>query len=782
MTRNPFSNTTGVLTSYIVIAIAFGAPAFQTYAQDRDIEEVIVTAQKREQNLQDVPLAVSVIGGASLDKDGNRVDLQSIQALVPSLTYRRGSGNRESTLIMRGIGTVSFSTAAEPAVATVIDGVVLSRSGQAFNELADIERVEVLKGPQGTLFGKNASGGVINVVTKGPTEDFEASAQLSYFEDDEIRLKSTISGPISDKLGVRLNGFAGSFDGHLDNIFTGEKAQGYDRSGVRAVMQYDHSDTFTATFIGDFMERDDNCCADVLSGPPSDALNELLQAGTGQGDETRELNQDQPAVNKGDAYGLQVNFEKEFANGLVLTSITSKRDWEDTLRFDLDFGPNSVPTGPLFVNSLGGFFGSNGIVDLGITDVDQFTQELRINSPAGERVEYTAGVYYFTSNLDRTFTRTVSTCIASTLDVDPVIGAAPCTVTDSTITTNFGTAFINVEVDNFAVFGNANIRINDKLDVILGARYTDDEVSYDHERITDFDPSGPGVAPAFALSDSVDETDFSVRAGVQYDLNDDMTSYFTYTQGYKGPAFNVFFNMGENNAPAIGAETADAFELGLKSVWLDGALTANLAAWYAEYENFQANSFININGVLTTNLTNAGTVKTQGVEADLFWSPIDDLSINASIVLTDAEVDDVNIPEGADQDQIDSLRSRIGTPLPFAPDLAFNVSAQYWVPLANQPFDLVFDTQYNYNDEVASTIFVTDLDNSVNRIDSYGIWNANISLVSKDDTYAFILHMRNIADESYVSTVSGGFDAGARLQIPRDADRYFGASARFSFQ
>ena len=157
MKNTLISGTKRTTTVLATLTVAFGLPTGGAIGQERVIEEVIVTAQKREQNLQEVPLSVSVVSGADLDNDGNRVDLQSIQALVPSLSYRRGSGNRESTLIMRGVGTVSFSTAAEPAVATVIDGVVLSRSGQAFNELADIERIEVLKGPQGMLFGKNAS-------------------------------------------------------------------------------------------------------------------------------------------------------------------------------------------------------------------------------------------------------------------------------------------------------------------------------------------------------------------------------------------------------------------------------------------------------------------------------------------------------------------------------------------------------------------------------------------------------------------------------------------------
>ena len=157
------------------------------------------------------------------------------------------------------------------------------------------------------------------------------------------------------------------------------------------------------------------------------------------------------------------------------------------------------------------------------------------------------------------------------------------------------------------------------------------------------------LPPAFQRTDSVDDTDFSVRAGVTYGFSDNANTYFTYTQGYKGPAFNVFFNMGLNNSPAIGAETADAFELGLKTVLLDGALTANFAAFNAEYENFQANSFININGVLTTNLTNAGDVRTRGLEADFVWDPTDNFTLSGAATFMDAEVTGVNIPDGADQ-------------------------------------------------------------------------------------------------------------------------------------
>ncbi|RME63292.1 MAG: TonB-dependent receptor, partial [Alphaproteobacteria bacterium] len=330
--------------SAAALAVAIGFAAVPAAAQ---VEEIIVSAQKREESLLRVPVAVTTLGAGQLETFGNLIDIQRIQALIPSLNFRRGSGNRESALVLRGIGTISFSIAAEPAVATVIDGVVLSRSGQAFNELADIARIEVLRGPQGTLFGKNASGGVINIISKKPADSPEAYMEASYFKGDEVRVKGSLSGPISDALKYRLNAFFGSFDGYIDNVLLNKRSHGYDRAGVRGMFEWSPTNTLTLTLIGDWMERNDNCCADLLSGPPADALNALVLGGVSRGIETRAINQDQPANNSGDAYGLQLNGDLRVFGDHTITSISAFRVWEDDLLFDLDFGPNSAVSGPL---------------------------------------------------------------------------------------------------------------------------------------------------------------------------------------------------------------------------------------------------------------------------------------------------------------------------------------------------------------------------------------------------------------------------------------------------
>ena len=205
------------------------------------IEEVVVTAQKREQGLQEVPLAVTVLQSETIDSAYAK-NIEDLQALVPSLSFRKGNTNRNSALTVRGIGTISFSVAAEPSVSTVVDGVVLGRSGQAFTDLYDLERVEVLRGPQGTLFGKNASAGVLNITTKRPTDEFSAYLDTSFFQDNELRLKGKISGSLGENARGSLTIARSEFDGYLTNTFNNKEVGGYDHEGFRGMLEYDVAD------------------------------------------------------------------------------------------------------------------------------------------------------------------------------------------------------------------------------------------------------------------------------------------------------------------------------------------------------------------------------------------------------------------------------------------------------------------------------------------------------------------------------------------------------------
>ncbi|MFN3553372.1 MAG: TonB-dependent receptor plug domain-containing protein, partial [Novosphingobium meiothermophilum] len=220
-TRLPVARVLAASASALSLAVAAQGHAQEASEETSGgIGEIVVTAQKVKENIQTVPIAISAVTADRLESTGT-TSLEGITRLVPSVTFRKGTTSANSAIVMRGVGTITFSVAAEPSVSTVVDGVVLSRSGQAFMDLVDLERIEVLRGPQGTLFGKNASAGLVNMVSKGGTDTLEAEARAEWFEGKEYRLRAAVSGPLAEGLSGRITGFYGSFDGNITNVFGG---------------------------------------------------------------------------------------------------------------------------------------------------------------------------------------------------------------------------------------------------------------------------------------------------------------------------------------------------------------------------------------------------------------------------------------------------------------------------------------------------------------------------------------------------------------------------------
>jgi iron complex outermembrane receptor protein len=738
--------------SAAAIMIASGGSA---YAQ---VDEIIVTAQKKEENLQDVPIAVTALSGAEVDASASN-NLEQLQQLVPALNFRKGTTTRNSALFLRGVGTISFSIAAEPSVSTVVDGTVLARSGQAFADLYDIERVEVLRGPQGTLFGKNASSGVVNIITKGGSDEFEGTLDVSLFEEEEIRTKLSLAGPLSETMSGRFTAFYGEYDGNITNIFNNEKANGYERYGARGVLDWEPTANANYRFILEYSEGDDNCCTEITGvsrGNPQDAE---LGFDNSRGDETRVINHNLTSKTLDENLGLSATGNWELASGHVVTGIASYRNSENTEIREGDFLPRP-------------FVGQFELHDIGVQEFDQQSLELRIASPQDQQFTYQAGLYYFNAEGDRTFTREDVVCNTSTLPADPVTGAVPCDLTDTT-NTSFPTATSNQtsEFDNFAIFGQGTYNVSDVFRVIAGLRFTNDEVSFTNVRIDGVDSvtgapaSGPGVrATGVNLSGSTDNTNLSGKLVGQYDINDDVTAYASYTRGYKGPAFNVFFNQTLDNV--IDEETSDAFEAGLKTRLWDDKLILNLAAYFAEYDNFQANNFIVISGALTTNLTNAGTIETKGIEADFIAQPTPNWTLSGGVAFNDAEVAEFN-----PNPLTGAPNAQNGTQLPLAPEFSASIVSDYTMEF--QRYNGHLRTSYSYKDDQFSGL------GEAGPIDAYGLLDASIGISDKDDKYRLTFLAKNLTDESFVTLNTGN---GTRLHIPREADRYFGVNFRANFR
>jgi iron complex outermembrane receptor protein len=739
-------------------AVLAGASPANAAATDG---EIIVTAQKRSENLQKVPAAVSVVQGAQI---GAAVNIENVQTLVPTLTFRKGGTSLNSSLFLRGVGTINFSIAAEPSVATVLDGVVLARAGEAFGDLNDIERIEVLRGPQGTLFGKNASAGAINIVSKKPGSVHGGQIEASIFEDSDYRLKASVDLPFSEAVRSRVTAFRSSYDGNITNLTTGDKVNGYDRWGVRGIVDVKASPKLDFTFIGDYRKADDNCCTEVIGAPPAGAnqaaITSLLSGVRFAGDETRQVRNNLVTATKEESWGLSAQAGYQLGDH-TLTSITAFRGWDNREIREGDWLDRPAAY-------VGNAFAQ--LHDNGPQESKTFSQELRIASPSGKMLEYIAGLYYYRADADRVFTRSDVVCTASTLAIDAT-GQRPCATGASTFITPSSTASFGSEFTNTAAFADGRLHLNDAVTLIGGVRFTRDELSYYHSRIPAA-VAGPGLrTDGTGFIGSTDNDNVSGRLGAQFQVTPSVMTYATWSRGYKGPAFNVFFNMNANQRNVIEPETAHSYEIGAKTAFFDNKLVLNLAAFDAKYKNYQANNFDTLNGVVITRLTNAGDVSTQGFEADWLLRPTDALTITGGFAYTDAQVDNFRTPAGQTQ------AVRPGSPLALSPKYKGTLGVDYRLE-SSLPVLVFLGGQYSHTSEQYSDLG----QNPLLRIDGYDIFDASIGISDKQDKYRITLVGKNLTDESFASLITPGGPGGAlRYQIPREADRYFGVSLRAKF-
>jgi iron complex outermembrane receptor protein len=762
----------------LAVAILATLAAAQAAAQQADqneqataLDTIVVTAQKREQSLQDVPVALTYVDGTQIETTGG-FNVEQLKTLVPSLNIRKTNTTLNQAIFLRGVGTINFAIAAQPSVATVVDGVVYSSAGEAFGDLYDIERIEVLRGPQGTLFGKNASAGVVNIVSRMPGDVFSGYADLGWFEDNEKRIRGAIDVPLSPTLRTRTTVTWGDFDGYIDNISTtpaGGKLNGYDRKGIRTIWQADPSDNVKLTFIADYRDSDDNCCVEVIGVSPTGAnaaaLNSILRTNF-RGDSTREVRQNLEMRSTEEAWGLSIQADVNLENS-TFTSITAYRTWDSTEFREGDW----LDTPAAYV---GNAFAQ--LHDFGPQETDTFSQELRLAGTAGI-ADYVVGAYYSKTDAERFFRRDTIVCRSTTLAPDAT-GLAPCRPGSSVIESPSASALFGADFKSLAVFADGTFTVSDSWKLIGGVRWTRDEISYQHRY--NFSPiPGPGIRTQAGggtalLSGSDKSSEVSGRAGLQWDVNDDVMTYLTYSRGYKGPAFNVFFNMGPNNTAVIDAETADSIELGFKSTLADGRLILSGAAFSTKYDNFQANNFLFLNNVLITTLTNAGEVKTEGFELDFLARPTPNFSLSGGVSYADAHVVRFPVPAGAPAGTQPTVRS--GTQLPLAPKVKASLAGQYDVEFDSFNFapGLVFSYQGEQWPDLNEPAAL--------RIPGYGTLDLTFTFSDKDDRYRLTFIGRNVTDREFVALRTAGGPGGApRLQIPRDADRYFGLQFRLNF-
>lgn len=757
-----------LLLSAVILTLGL-QPAASLAAQ---LEEIIVTASKREENLQDVSVAVTAISAEAL-RQSKIMQSEDLTALVPSLNLQKGMNPRSSSFNIRGIGTQSFSAAVEPSVSTLLDGVVMGRSGMAFTQLFDINRVEVLRGPQGTLFGKNASGGAIQFITEQPGDSFSAELMTAIVEDDEYRGEAILNIPVSDQFAFRLSGSASHRDGWIENVFDGSYRNESDDWAVRAQLRFDPTDDLSISWGSDLSDKDCECSQNTIRS--AEAGTEILEAifPVVPGEENTQHNDDGDMSLQVESFGHRLSVDYNIGN-FTLSSITAYREWNEVFDEDVDNSPVvPIPGSILF-----------SFEQEGTLDQDQFSQELRLLSPADDFISYVLGLYYFEQTVERGFGRT--------------IGLAPNPNTSYTIDT--------VETENFAGFGEATINITEQVRGLFGARYTMDDLSTQGRAASAPESAPPPSRGEYvtAVLSETDEEDFSIKLGLEWDATEDILTYFTYTQGYKGPAFNAGATNSEP-LPAINPETSDAYELGFKSRLFDGRLTLNIALFRSEFSDFQAEAFVPGDEDDTSDtgeflLSNAGEVTTQGLEIDFNALPTDRLFLFGSLSFIDAEIESfTNGPcsfgqqyrgvgfrgqETCDRLGIDRmagsarLQDLSGGRLPFTPDWKLNLMAAYTLPIESQPFDVVLRASFTAQDDV---IYSISQDERTFQ-DGYELVDVEVMLVGEDDRWTLSAYVKNLFDEFYVSGIGATADVfvpdGYLQQVPKTASRTAGLELR----
>jgi iron complex outermembrane receptor protein len=702
-------------------------------SQEPVLKSVTVTATRREESLQKVPVAVSVIDGEQLERD-NRNGVASIVQQIPSLNFRTGASNKDTSLFIRGVGTISTSPGVEPTVATVIDGVVYGRPGQATLDLLDLDRIEVLRGPQGTLFGKNASAGVLNVVTKAPTEETHGYIDQSYYSGNESRTRFGIGGSlIPGTLKGSVTTLFGSYDGNVDNKLNGQEVNGYNRKGIRGKLEFTPNEDVTFTLAADYMQSRDDTPNGVVSKALTPAFASALAPVSAQSD-SRKLSSDFRShvddINK----GLSGQLDWKLGD-YTLTSITAWRGWNNAQYQDGDRLGTITAAFP-------------GTEDKGRLDYDQYSQELRLASPKGEFLEYVGGLFYMHGKDTETYQRTLIT----------------------TTRQDRGVADYSTTSDSSSVFGEATFNFRPDLRLIAGLRWTHDELEYDHRRVSTSATTVSGIQPATSSSGSVDEDGKSGRLGLQYDLSDSVTSYVTYSRGYKGPAYNVFFNMQPRDTDALKPETSNTWEVGIKATSWNNRLTTNLAVFHSDYDNYQANFYDTVAGQVVTRLINAGSVSTEGIELDYALQATRNLKFSGALAYTKARIDSFQCPPGA------AASCNVnGKTLPYSPDWKSYVRADYTIPLDNG-LDIELGTDYSWQSEVQYDIS----QNPDTKQGAYGIWNASAALADYSNGWRVALLAKNLADKSYSPMLASGTGYIYRA-VPRDDERYFGVQLRKDF-
>ena len=670
------------------LALWIGAPAIalaEAESSDRVLEEIVVTAQKREQSIQDVPIAITAMDGALLENNGanNLVDLNGIAPNV--ILTELGLIPNIGKIAVRGIAFLDPDPNADPKTGISVDGVPLTRNAGVLNDAFDIERIEILRGPQGTLFGRNNLAGTINMVSARPTEDAGGKVKATFGDNGLRTVRAVVnSGSFADgMLRAKIAGVTRDYDGYYKNAFTGNKLGDTSTDGGRLTIAFENG-RFDATLIADY--EDENVIGPGIS-------NEILDpGGTGYDGDKYTVNQNLDGFSNLETWGVTLESNLETDIG-TFTLVAATRDLDYFTYGDFDGKPGRLPPPPIQFH-------------LGRETVhDQQTVELRFADSHSDTLDYVLGVFY----LQEDYVTTIHTNRVTV----PI---------EQALITGINTQ----KAKSLAFFGQTDIRVTDRLSLVLGSRITMDDKEFTQRQ---FVPLFEG-----------DWDEFTWKAGANYFINDEVMAYANVATGYKGGGFNARASVPWNIGP-YDSETVTSYEAGFKGDFLDKRLRINAAAFFADYADI-------VGIVRRPNATPRGSEAIQetlgdadifGVEFETTLLVNESLSLNFNVGYLDAEwrnffVDLNNNGIKTDNTHLD---------LPNAPKWSLYGAADYRLPLADGAVTFHGDARY-----MSRHVLLEQEEAPVFYRQARTIFNAFVAFAPDGDRYRISVYGKNLSDES----------------------------------
>jgi iron complex outermembrane receptor protein len=630
-------------------------PAIAQETTDRG-DVVIVTAQKRSEDIQDVPVAVTAISGEAL-QDQHVTNVLDLNALAPSLQVKTDDNAANPKIFIRGIGLNDFNPNTASAVAIYSDGVYIGSPLAQMGQFLDLDRVEVLRGPQGTLYGRNTTGGAINLISKRPGDKPDGSASIEYGAYNGLTAEFGFGAPLTSTLSYRAAGTYVVNDGYSLNRLTGNRGNDTDRASGRFSLAWTPSDTFDALFQlrygrskgGSIWAYNRSLLPQTAAATGPDGF--CAPAFYTSGDCTDLAGYANTSTNlyQGDYHLEGKDSVETYGGSAILTwdlgsmSLVSVTGYDHADRDDLedtDAGPNDIITARYRARQWAA------------------SQELRLQSNGDNRLNWVAGLYFARDELWSN----------SYYDVFRIANSGD-PVTDAPQGIGVFSWPFTQDTDSYAVFGQIDYKVTDRLTATVGLRYSADDKSFHYDSLYSSDVGGPTFPLIPTTDDSKNFDSLSGRLGLQYEVNDDINVYASYNRGYKSGGF---FG-GQTTDPAMlqpyADEVVNAYEIGLKSRLLGDMLTANFAAFFYDYEDLQVYTLVvdPLTSLTVQNFTNASNAEVSGFEAELASSPLDGLDLSLSASFLDATYKDFN-SAGTDYS---------GNTLPNAPEVSLNGSARY---------------------------------------------------------------------------------------------------------